>query len=279
MRLDGVAINVPIQQTFVDSVAEDGSIKTSVSTIFDIKIKLEEIMGVVAGSIVLYPCPQSFSENEVDHHEDWFEDHQTIDECGIVDKQTLLMIVDADRYYWQEHRRLATKFKDRVTKVYQAMSRCVEGQAAAGMGAGAGNHHDNYHRHHHDNQHNNNNINNQAGAARPLNPGSQTSAAAAAPAATPASAAALVAAPNPAANANANLNLPPRARFGRFTQNCRKAMLVLGESPTTHRPRPLEDLHRLVLYFDEIVMPIFQIVVKREHEAVVRRMELAAAMQ
>jgi hypothetical protein len=73
---------------------------------------------------------------------------------------------------------------------------------------------------------------------------------------------------------NGNTPDGARRRFTKFLRNCRKALAVLLERPVTHQPRPLDDIRRLERHFDDIVMPIFDAVAKREAGGRMERVEV-----
>lgn len=191
--LDGTIYTVPIQPKFIDSLDAKGGLKTGQCTILDIKLKLEETSGIRAGSQVMYSY-QKMGNGTASEQDVCFEDDQTIKECGISDGQSICLVVDTDKYYWQQHAQLTQKYKARVIKVYKVMSLC-------------------------------------------------------------------------AADVE-NTPVEVRRRFAKFLRNCRKALAVLLEHSSTHKVRPLEDLRRLERHFEDIVMPIFHAVMKREQHVV-----------
>merc|ERR1712232_389302 len=89
LRLDGKSHDVPIQSRFFQSIA-DGDLHSARATIGDIKSKVEEVCGVQAICQMLYR----------DDHVDYFEDSQTIKEAGLLENQTMHLVVNTDRLYW-----------------------------------------------------------------------------------------------------------------------------------------------------------------------------------
>lgn len=168
-----------------------GDIKASLmmraSTIGDIKIKVEEKCGVPICSQILYRCVNMGNDDES------LEDDLTIDECGICDNDALLLFVDPDKHYWQQHANLIREFKLPVIKVYKVMSACA------------------------------NDVRDTA---------------------TPES----------------------RRRVTKFLRNCRKGLAVMLERPTSHKARPMDDIHRLKRHFTDVIMPIYHAVCSREQQ-------------
>lgn len=101
LKLDGTSltIDVPvIYYQYVDS--QGGGLQACMSTVGDIKVKIEEISGVEAISQTLHtnndkPC---------------LEDDQTIAESGLVGDQTLYLTIDTQNKYWHQHAMLVRKY-------------------------------------------------------------------------------------------------------------------------------------------------------------------------
>jgi hypothetical protein len=112
LQMDGMIHDIPIQSQFFESVSVDGELRASMTTIADVKSKVEEVCGVRAICQMLYARD----------HEDCFEDYQTIEESGLLHDQTVHLIIDTDRLYWKEHSDLVQAFKTAVVKVYKVMA-------------------------------------------------------------------------------------------------------------------------------------------------------------
>lgn len=112
LQMDGKTHDIPIQSRFFQSVEDGGELRLQMTTIGDIKSKVEEVCGVQAICQMLYK----------DGHADCFEDSQTIKEAGLLENQTVHLVVNTDRLYWKKHAALVSRFKHPVVKVYKVMA-------------------------------------------------------------------------------------------------------------------------------------------------------------
>lgn len=159
-KMDGSTFNVPVQTQYVKSVQVDENgcnIQLSLTTIGDVKKRLEDLCGYRCQSQILYSSGYASSGldsdgNETDSSdpEDFeFSDEQIVDECGFclgeqqqaqeqghtIRPNGLYLVIDPDRHYWHEHASLVRCYKEPVVAVIKAMPRLMRDQ---GFRAGPG---------------------------------------------------------------------------------------------------------------------------------------------
>jgi len=112
IELDGTSHTVPIQAQFYAKLDAEGGLHSCMATVADMKIKIEEVTGIRAVCQLLHGKDQDES----------LVDSDTIEDSGLDKVQTLFLVVDADRHYWQEHAMLVRQFKPAVIRVFKVMS-------------------------------------------------------------------------------------------------------------------------------------------------------------
>jgi len=108
----GTSNLLPIQPTFIRSLDEYGDPARSLTTIADVKCKVEETCGIDAVSQILFGD---------DDAEDELEDDATVEECGLANDQTIFLIIDTDRIYWHHHTILVRRYKLQIVHVIRLM--------------------------------------------------------------------------------------------------------------------------------------------------------------
>jgi len=121
-KLDGTSHAVPIQSQFYTQLDAKGGLHSCVATVADMKTKIEEVTGIRAVCQLLHG----------EHQAESLLDNGTIEELGLNKDQTLFLVVDADRHYWQEHATLVRQFKVAVIRVFKVMSAFKNEHASVG---------------------------------------------------------------------------------------------------------------------------------------------------
>lgn len=119
-ELDGTSHGVPIQSQFYTQLEAKGGLHSCMATVADMKIKIEEVTGIRAVCQLLYGKNQAGC----------LLDSDPIEELGLNKGQTLFLVVDADRHYWQEHAKLVRQFKSAVIRVFRVISAFKNGHAS-----------------------------------------------------------------------------------------------------------------------------------------------------
>jgi len=112
IELDGTSHTVPVQTRFYTRLDAQGGLHLCMATVADMKIKIEEVTGVRAVCQLLHGAQQG----------NCLQDDATIEDSGLKKNQTLFLVVDGDRHYWQEHTMLVRRFKSAVIRVFKVMS-------------------------------------------------------------------------------------------------------------------------------------------------------------
>ena len=122
MQLDGTTHKLDVQPTFFDSIDPDFTrgLHTTVTTVADLKTKIAEACGVLEECQVLYldmakpelppglaPIHAEQPEEEVNTP---LEDQQSVKKLGLKDGDSVVVVVDVHRPYWQQHARLANLY-------------------------------------------------------------------------------------------------------------------------------------------------------------------------
>jgi hypothetical protein len=107
----GNTYQLPIQPSFIQFLDEKGNPHRTLTTIADVKGKVEETCGIDAVSQMLFR----------DNADDELEDDVTIEECGLFGDQTMYLVVDTDRLYWYQHAKLVRQYKLPIVHVIRLM--------------------------------------------------------------------------------------------------------------------------------------------------------------
>jgi len=123
-KLDGTTVVISVPSVFYQYVdTQGGGLQTCMTTVRDIKAKLEEVCGIEAVSQMLYVHP---AEGErVDEQSLYLQDDDSLSECNLVTGQTVNLTIDTRHAYWRRHAALVRKYHGPLVEGYTAIKKAM----------------------------------------------------------------------------------------------------------------------------------------------------------